>query len=108
MKTTPHAIIYFLIAPVLGAVGQFFYKAGADRVEGSLESDLLNNQIMLGVCCYFAVMLWFVATFKLNASRRLPLKIGTRLLIPFAPRWMEALQPSRINTMASGTWRQSL
>ena len=68
MKTTPLAIIYFLIASVLGAVGQFFYKAGADRAGGSVRSYLLNNRILLGVCCYVAVMVLFVAAFKQKAS----------------------------------------
>ena len=68
MKTPPLAILYFLIASVLGAVGQFFYKAGADRARGSVQSYLFNRDILLGACCYIAVMVLFVAAFKLKAS----------------------------------------
>jgi drug/metabolite transporter (DMT)-like permease len=68
MKTTPLAIIYFLVASVLGAVGQFFYKAGADRAHGAIQTYLLNTRIGLGACCYLAVMVLFVFAFKEKAS----------------------------------------
>jgi drug/metabolite transporter (DMT)-like permease len=68
MKTTPLAILYFLVASVLGAVGQFFYKAGADRTRGTIQSYLLNSRILLGACCYIAVMVLFVAAFRQKAS----------------------------------------
>lgn len=68
MKTTPLAIIYFLVASVLGAVGQFFYKSGADRAHGAIQNYLLNSRIVLGACCYLAVMVLFVAAFKQKAS----------------------------------------
>lgn len=68
MKTTPLAILYFLVASVLGAVGQFFYQAGADRTHGTVQSYLLNSRILLGACCYIAVMVLFVAAFRQKAS----------------------------------------
>jgi hypothetical protein len=68
MKTTPLAILCFLVASVLGAVGQFFYKAGADRTRGTIQSYLLNSRILLGAGCYIAVMVLFVAAFKQKAS----------------------------------------
>jgi drug/metabolite transporter (DMT)-like permease len=68
MKTTPVAILCFLAASVLGAVGQFCYKAGADRTRGTLWSYLWNSRILLGVCCYVAVMVLFVAAFRQKAS----------------------------------------
>jgi len=68
MKTPPLAIIYFLVASVLGAAGQFFYKAGADRAQGAVQSYFLNSRILLGACCYVAVMVLFVAAFKEKAS----------------------------------------
>ena len=68
MKTTPLAILYFLIASVLGAVGQFFYKAGADQTRGTLQSYIWNSRILLGACCYLAVMVLFVAAFRQKAS----------------------------------------
>ncbi len=68
MKTTPLAIVCFLVASVLGAAGQFFYKAGADRTGGTIQGYLLNSQILLGAACYLAVMVLFVAAFKQKAS----------------------------------------
>src|SRR6266496_5548149 len=66
MKAT--AMIYFLVASVLGAIGQFLYKAGADRAHGSIRHYLFNSQILLGVSCYVAVMVLFVAAFKQKVS----------------------------------------
>ena len=68
MKTTPLAILCFLVASVLGAVGQFLYKAGADRTQGTIQSYLLNSRILLGAVSYIAVMVLFVAAFKQKAS----------------------------------------
>jgi len=68
MKTAPLAIGYFLVASVLGAVGQFFYKAGADQTRRTPQSYFLNSRILLGVCCYIAVMVLFVAAFRQKAS----------------------------------------
>jgi len=68
MKTAPLAIVYFLVASVLGAVGQFFYKTGADHARSNLQSYILNSRILLGVCCYMAVMALFVAAFRQKAS----------------------------------------
>ena len=64
MKTPPVSIALFLLASFLGALGQFLYKAGADRAGGSLASYLLNSRLMGGVACYIAVMILFVAAFK--------------------------------------------
>ncbi len=68
VKTAHTAIIYFLTAAVLGAVGQFLYKAGADRATGGWSSYVFNGRILLGVCCYAAVMVLFVAGFKQHGS----------------------------------------
>jgi drug/metabolite transporter (DMT)-like permease len=68
MKTAPLAIIYFLVASMLGAVGQFLYKTGADRAHGVIQTYILNSRIVLGACCYVAVMVLFVAAFKQKAS----------------------------------------
>ncbi len=63
MKTSPVAIVCFLIAAFLGALGQFFYKSGAERTKGTFLS-YLNVRLILGVFCYLAVMALFVAAFK--------------------------------------------
>jgi uncharacterized membrane protein len=64
MRTSPVAIAMFAIAAFVGALGQFLYKAGADRAGGSLSSYLLNLRLLGGVACYVAVMVLFVAAFK--------------------------------------------
>ncbi len=68
MKTTPAAILCFLAAAFLGALGQFLYKAGADRAGASLADYILNSRILLGVTCYLIVMVLFVIGFKLHGS----------------------------------------
>lgn len=64
MQTPVVSILLFLLASVLGAVGQFLYKSGADTSGGSLSSYLLNPRILGGVVCYIGVMVLFVAAFK--------------------------------------------
>ncbi len=64
MRTPLLSITLFLIASLLGAVGQFLYKSGAERTTASVASYLLNARILGGVVCYVAVMVLFVAAFK--------------------------------------------
>ena len=56
--------ILFLLAAVFGAAGQFFYKSGAEAAVGGVLSYLFNFRLLLGVGCYIAVMVLFVAAFK--------------------------------------------
>jgi multidrug transporter EmrE-like cation transporter len=64
MQTTPAAVMMFVVAAFLGALGQFLYKSGADRAGASVASYLLNTRLLGGVFCYVAVMVLFVAAFK--------------------------------------------
>ena len=64
MKTPLISILYFLLASLLGAVGQFLYREGALRTSAGWLSFLLNARLVLGVVCYGAVMVLFVAAFK--------------------------------------------
>ena len=64
MRTSPTAIVMFLVAAFLGALGQFLYKSGAERAGGSLASYLANARLLGGVVSYVAVMVLFVAAFK--------------------------------------------
>lgn len=68
MKTPALSVLFFLLASLLGAAGQFLYKAGADRAGGSVGSYLLNGRILAGVACYVAVMVLFVAAFRKGGS----------------------------------------
>ena len=64
MNTPPLSILFFVIASLLGAVGQFLYKSGAGQINGSAESIFLNARIWGGVACYIAVMVLFLSAFK--------------------------------------------
>jgi multidrug transporter EmrE-like cation transporter len=64
LKTPPISIVFFLLAALCGAVGQFLYKSGAERAAGGLAGYLLNARLLGGVVCYVAVMVLFVAAFK--------------------------------------------
>jgi multidrug transporter EmrE-like cation transporter len=63
MRTPTLSILFFLIASLLGAAGQFLYKSGAERAGGTLAS-YLNARILAGAAAYIAVMVLFVAAFK--------------------------------------------
>jgi multidrug transporter EmrE-like cation transporter len=67
MNTPAISIVLFLVASLLGAVGQFLYKRGADASAGGL-AGYLNASIALGVLCYVAVMVLFVAAFRRGGS----------------------------------------
>ena len=64
MQTPVISIAYYLMASVLGAVGQFLYKSGAAKATGSLETYVFNARLWGGAACYVAVMVLFVAAFK--------------------------------------------
>jgi multidrug transporter EmrE-like cation transporter len=64
MRISLAAVLYFLIAALLGALGQFLYKTGAERAGASVGSYLANGRLLTGVVCYVAVMVLFVAGFK--------------------------------------------
>lgn len=54
----------FMVAALLGALGQYLYKSGADVAGSSVASYLLNPRLLGGVLCYLLVMILFVAGFK--------------------------------------------
>ena len=64
VKTSPLAVVCFVVAAFLGAVGQFFYKSGAEKTDGTFASYIFNVRLLAGVVCYIAVMVLFVAAFK--------------------------------------------
>ena len=68
MNTPISSIIYFIIAAMFGALGQYLYKAGAESSNGLLLSYLTNIKLIGGVFCYVTVMLLFVAAFKKGGS----------------------------------------
>ena len=64
MTTPAVSIVMFLTAALLGALGQYLYKSGADAAGGTVVSYVANPRLLGGVVCYVAVMLLFVAAFK--------------------------------------------
>jgi len=69
MERAPAAsMVSFVVAALLGAVGQLLYKSGADRTTSSIASYLLNWRLAAGVACYGLVMTLFVAGFKRGGS----------------------------------------
>ena len=68
MNTPFISILYFLLASLLGALGQYLYKSGADTSDGTLMGYVGNLRILGGVVCYIAVMVLFVAAFKKGGS----------------------------------------
>jgi len=68
MTTPAISIVFFLTAALLGALGQYLYKSGADLAGPTLASYLVNVRLLGGVICYLAVMVLFVAAFKKGGS----------------------------------------
>jgi multidrug transporter EmrE-like cation transporter len=68
MKTPATSLAMFAVAAFFGAVGQYLYKAGADRAGHSVAGYLLNIRLLGGVVCYALVMVLFVAAFKRGGS----------------------------------------
>jgi multidrug transporter EmrE-like cation transporter len=64
MPTPTISIVLFLIASLLGALGQYLYKSGADSAGASITDYLVNPRLLTGAVCYIAVMVLFVAAFK--------------------------------------------
>ena len=58
------SMVLFLIAAFVGALGQYLYKSGAEETTSDWLSYLLNWRLALGVVCYVAVMVLFVAAWK--------------------------------------------
>lgn len=67
MTTPLVSILYFIIAALIGAVGQYMYKSGADLATGGFVS-FFNPRIILGILCYIGVMVLFIAAFKRGGS----------------------------------------
>ena len=85
----------FLLAAALGAVGQWLYKAGADRSDGTLPG-YLSAPVIGGVVCYTAVMVLFVAAFKRGGQPQVlyPIYASTFVFAALLGWWL-ADQPIR-------------
>jgi multidrug transporter EmrE-like cation transporter len=67
--TTPvSSMLMFLVAALVGALGQFLYKSGAEQTTRAWLSYVLNWRLLVGVLCYIGVMVLFIAAFKKGGS----------------------------------------
>lgn len=62
------SVVMFAVAALLGALGQYLYKEGAQSADGTLSGYLSNWCILAGIVCYVAVMVLFVAAFRKGGS----------------------------------------
>lgn len=64
--TQTYPIIINLVAAIIGALGQYFYKLGSQKLK---ISPLLQNwQLLMGVILFSLVMVLFVWSFKLGGK----------------------------------------
>ena len=89
MQSPAGSIACFLIASLLGALGQYLYQSGADHAGGSVASYLLNRRLVGGAGCYMAVMVLFVAAFKQGGKITVlyPLYASTFIWAALIARW---------------------
>ncbi len=104
MKTPLLSIVFFLLAALFGAVGQFLYKSGAERAGGSIAGYLLNARLLGGVVCYVAVMILFVAAFKKGGALTTlyPIYASTFIFAALIGLWAygTAIKPVNVGGMA--------
>lgn len=58
----------FLLAALIGALGQFLYKSGAAQATSGWFSYVANWRLLVGVVCYIGVMVLFIAAFRQGGS----------------------------------------
>lgn len=62
------SIVMIALAAVLGALGSYLYKSGADGVTGTPASYVTSVRILSGVACYISVMVLFVAAYRVGGA----------------------------------------
>ena len=55
-----------MIAAILGAFGQYFYKTGAESASKTIISWITNYRIILGILCYVTIMFLFFLAFRIG------------------------------------------
>jgi hypothetical protein len=104
MNTPVISMVLFALAAILGAVGQYLYKSGADRATGSLATYLFNLRLAGGVACYVAVMVLFVAAFKRGGALATlyPIYASTFIWAALIARWAYGtpIKPVTVGGMA--------
>lgn len=90
MERTPVlSALFFVIAALLGAMGQFLYQSGAEHAHGSWQGYLLNVRILTGAACYIGVMVLFVAAFRKGGALTVlyPIYASTFIWAAFIAWW---------------------
>ena len=67
-RTPLVSVAMFLGAALLGALGAYLYKSGAQAASGSWTSYLSNPRILGGLACYASVMVLFVVAFRVGGA----------------------------------------
>lgn len=68
LKTPLLAIVCMFIASMLGAAGQYLYKAGADRAPDGGPAMFASPWIVGGMACYVGVMFLFTQAFRAGGT----------------------------------------
>jgi multidrug transporter EmrE-like cation transporter len=101
MQTPVLSIVFFILAALLGAVGQFLYKSGAERTTGSWLSYLANPPLLVGIVCYVLVMMLFVAAFKRGGAMSVLYPIyATTFIWAAIIAWLAFHEPIRVVNVA--------
>jgi multidrug transporter EmrE-like cation transporter len=101
MQTPLLSIVLFVFAALLGAVGQFLYKSGAERTTGSWLSYLANPRLLAGIVCYVLVMGLFVAAFKRGGAMSVLYPVyATTFIWAAIIAWLVFREPIRVVNVA--------
>lgn len=68
MRTSVVSMLYYLLAALLGAIGQYLFKIGSKTISANLISWILNYRIIMAVILYCTVMFLFIYAFKLGGE----------------------------------------
>ena len=102
ITSTPiSSVLMFLCAAVMGALGSFLYKSGADRAENTVAGYLLNARLLVGVCCYIAVMVLFVTAYRRGGSLTVlyPTYASTFIFAAFIGKWAYGIPITIVNVI---------
>ncbi len=90
------SIVCVLLASLLGAVGQYLFKAGTDRAGGGSLAFLLTPWVWTGMICYIAVMFLFTYAFRRGGTVTVLYPVyATTFIWAAVMGWMFVGQPIR-------------
>lgn len=99
MSTPVSSILLFVLAAALGAVGQFLYREGAASLAFGFKALLFNASMWAGIACYVAVMVLFVAAYRIGGSLAVlyPVYASTFIFGAFIAAYTEGGRISAVN-----------